>query len=105
MHLVLSTCSPDQAPTLARRIVEERFAACCNAIPGVQSTYWWEGVVQTEAETLLVFKTPADRVQALMTRLTELHPYDVPEVLSFPIAAGFEPYLAWVEREGRPVPD
>lgn len=104
MHLVLSTCTPQEAPALARQIVEERFAACCNALPGVMSTYWWEGAVQTDTEVLLVFKTPADRVSALMARLEELHPYDVPEILAFPIEAGHAPYLAWVEREARPTP-
>lgn len=102
MHLVLSTCAPADAPALARQLVEERFAACCNAIPGVQSTYWWEGKVQIDTEVLMVFKTPEDRVPALMARLAELHPYDVPEILAFPIEAGFEPYLAWVDREARP---
>jgi periplasmic divalent cation tolerance protein len=103
MHVVLSTCSPADARGIARRLVEERLAACCNAVPGVESTYWWEGEVQTDSETLLIFKTPGDRVAALMARLEELHPYDVPEMLALPVEAGFEPYIAWVEREGRPV--
>ena len=104
MHLVLSTCSPDAASALARQLVEERFAACCNAIPGVWSTYWWDGRLQTDTEVLMVFKAPADRVPALMARLAELHPYDVPEILALPVEAGFEPYLAWVDRETRPSP-
>lgn len=101
MHLVLSTCGAAAAPELARALVEARLAACCNAIPGIASTYWWEGRVQTDTEVLLIFKTPAERVPALMERLAALHPYEVPEILAFPIEAGFAPYLAWVEREAR----
>jgi periplasmic divalent cation tolerance protein len=99
MNLVLSTCPHDAAPELARRIVEERLAACCNCVPGVQSTYWWQGRVTTDTEALLVFKVPADRAERLMARLKELHPYELPEILLLPVSGGFEPYLSWVARE------
>lgn len=99
IKLVLSTCPAEAAPELARCLVAERLAACCNCLPGVQSTYWWEGRVTTDTEALLIFKVPQARVQALMTRLKELHPYELPEILALPVESGFEPYLAWVARE------
>ena len=50
---------------------------------------------------LLLLKTQADRVPALIARATELHPYDLPEVLSLPVDAGLAPYLEWVRVESR----
>lgn len=102
LKLVLSTAPGDAAPDLARRIVSERLAACCNLVPGVESYYWWEGKVTHDAEALLVFKTPADRVEDLMRRLVELHPYDLPEILVLEVSAGLESYLAWACAEARP---
>lgn len=101
MKLVLSTCSPKDAPGLARQIVQERLAACCNMLGQVASLYWWHGELQEDTETLLVFKTADDRLEAMMQRLAELHPYDVPEILAFEAWAGFDPYLSWIERESR----
>lgn len=99
LHVVLSTCPEAEAARLAEAIVGERLAACCNRVAGVASTYWWEGRLNTETEALLIFKTPAERVEALTARLGELHPYDVPEILALPVASGLEAYMAWVRRE------
>lgn len=102
MKFVLSTCGAKAAPTLARQLVQERLAACCNMLGQVESVYWWQGELTQDSETLLVFKTADDRLDALMYRLAEIHPYDVPEILAFDAIAGFNPYLEWLERETRP---
>ncbi len=90
---------PEVAAGIARTLVSERLAACGNVIPGLTSIYRWEGVVQEDPETLLVLKTPRERVAALIRRIGELHPYDVPEVLSLPVEEGLPAYLSWVESE------
>ena len=84
---------------LARALVEERLAACVNLVPGIRSFYRWEGAVQDDAEVLLVVKTRAERGAALATRVKELHPYDLPEVLELPAVGGSAAYLRWVEEE------
>jgi periplasmic divalent cation tolerance protein len=68
----------------------------------VRSIYRWEGEVQDDAEVLLVIKTVAERLDALVERVNALHSYDLPEVLALPAAGGSAPYLAWVGREVRP---
>ena len=73
-----------------------------NLVPGVRSIYRFEGAVQDEAETLLIVKTRAERVQALEARVRALHPYQLPEVLRVEVAGGSPPYLAWVLEETKP---
>lgn len=84
---------------LARELVEERLAACGNVIPGLVSVYWWEGEVQRDDEVLVIFKTRRDRVEKLRSRLTELHPYEVPEFLALPVERAHEAYARWVAAE------
>jgi periplasmic divalent cation tolerance protein len=80
--IVLSAVgSQPDAQKIARTLVEERLAACVNVVPGVVSTYRWNGVVETENELMLVIKTLAERVDALKARLLQLHPYELPEVV------------------------
>jgi periplasmic divalent cation tolerance protein len=95
---VVLVTTPDEtvARTLARALVEERLAACGNIVPAITSIFSWQGAVQQEAEALLVLKTSAERVEALRARVVELHPYDVPEVLSLAVDAGNQPYLDWL---------
>ena len=97
IRLVLTTCaSPGKASKLARALVEERLAACATLIPGVQSIYHWEGVIETSTETLLLLKTGPDQLAALETRLHALHSYKTPEFLVLDVEAVSRPYLEWL---------
>ena len=93
----LSTC-PDAATAgaIASALVHESLAACVNQLPGVRSTYRWQGAVHTDEEVLLVIKTTAGRLPALRERLLALHPYELPELVTLPVSDGHAPYLDWV---------
>ena len=95
--LVLTTApNGEVAALLAAALVDERLAACVSQIPGVLSRYRWAGNVEEAAEVLVLVKTRAAHQDAVMRRLAELHPYDVPEVLVLPIVGGHIPYLDWI---------
>jgi periplasmic divalent cation tolerance protein len=94
--------SAEEADRLARTIVAERLAACANIIPGMRSVYWWEGAIGEAAETVVLFKTRADRFEALAARAKELHSYDCPCVVALPVTAGLPAYLGWIEAESTP---
>jgi periplasmic divalent cation tolerance protein len=98
--LALSTC-PDEATArqIAATLVEERLATCVNRVSGVASTYFWDGRLQEDSEILLIIKTSAARVDALVERFKTLHPYELPELIVLPVTGGNEAYLRWV-REG-----
>jgi periplasmic divalent cation tolerance protein len=89
------------AAEIATALVEVNLAACVNRLPGVKSWYRWEGRLEQEEEVLLLIKTVRSRYAALETTIRKLHPYDVPEVLAVPIAAGSEVYLRWVSDSTR----
>lgn len=86
----------EDAEYIAREMVERRLAACVNILPPVTSVYRWQGEVTREPEHLLLMKTRQDRFEALRARLVEIHPYETPEVVALPVAAGHLPYLQWV---------
>ncbi len=77
-------------------MVELRLAACVNVLPGIQSYYWWEGKIAADGESLLVLKCRAGDVPALEDAIRSVHPYELPEVIAFDVAAGSGDYLKWV---------
>ena len=93
---LVTAASAIEGERIATALVEERLAACVNVLPGVISTFRWEGAVQREPEVLLIGKTRAERMPAVIARVQALHSYSVPEVLAVPILAGAGPYLAWL---------
>lgn len=96
--VILTTC-PDEAAAarIAQDLVESGLAACVSRLGPVHSTYRWQGAVQDEPEVLLVIKTVSARYPELEMRLKSLHPYEVPEIIALPVAAGSAEYLAWLE--------
>ncbi len=103
MRLVLSSCPPDAAERLAAALVEARLAACVSVIPQAVSRYRWQGAVVCDAESLLLCKTAADRVQALCEELQRLHPYTVPEILVLSADSAVAAYARWALEQTRPL--
>ncbi|MEJ2215703.1 MAG: divalent-cation tolerance protein CutA [Gemmatimonadota bacterium] len=95
-RVVLVTAPEETAEPLVTTLVEERLAACGNIVPGVLSIFRWQGTVEREREVLIMLKTTESAVPALLHRTSELHPYDVPEMLVVRVEAGHGPYLDWV---------
>lgn len=101
-RVLLCTCpDADAAASIARTLVGERLAACANIVPGIRSIYRWKGEVCDDPEVLLIIKTDAARVDALIERAVAVHPYDCPEVIALPVEAGFDPYLSWITDQTR----
>lgn len=98
MRLIIVTVPKDKSETVGRTVVEERLAACVNIAPSVRSIYRWKGSVETEEEALMFFKTTEAAQMSLTKRIRELHPYEVPEIISFEIKAseGNADYLDWI---------
>jgi len=86
----------ETATRIARALVEERLAACVQALPGMISTYRWQGEVERADEVLLLAKTTRARLKALEARVGELHPHEVPELLAVDVVDGRDSYLDWI---------
>ena len=97
--LALSTF-PDRetAQRISNQLIIEKFAACANILPGIESIYRWKERIETGNETLVFFKLSEDRQSAFQEKLRSLHPYDVPEIIFVPVVSGLAEYLRWVDQ-------
>ena len=101
IRIVLSTfADADSAANVVRSLVSEKLAACGTIIPGARSIYFWKGVLEDNAEALVIFKIAAVNEGEFIRRLGELHPYDVPEIVSLSPSKWNETYGRWVEGTG-----
>ena len=98
MYLILSTCPIDQAQILAEQLVQHRHAACVNLLPHIHSIYRWQGEICQDKETLMFIKTAQHQVEQCVAYLKEIHPYDVPEIITFPVdtQTSLSAYVQWV---------
>lgn len=99
--LVVLTNLPDAASAerLARQLIEQRAAACVNQLAPCSSTYRWQGEIETATEVPLLIKTTRAAYPRLEQAIRAAHPYELPEIVALPVAAGLLAYLAWVGQE------
>jgi periplasmic divalent cation tolerance protein len=94
--VMVSVPSEEVGQRIANALVEERLAACVQIVGGVTSVYRWKEKVESDVENLLLIKTREELVELLIARVSSLHPYDTPEIISLPIVAGSSQYLNWL---------
>jgi periplasmic divalent cation tolerance protein len=97
--LVMTTFETEaDARNAAEVLIEERLAACVQIVP-CRSVYRWEGAIEDGEEFRLDIKTDKARIGALLQKITDIHPYDEPELLVFDAAGASPSYAAWVNTE------
>jgi len=99
--MIVMTNLPDAetAAQVGRAVLEARVAACVNRLGPVESEYWWQGSLERATEWPLLIKTTQACYATLEATIRQHHPYEVPEIVAWPVSAGFSPYLAWVRDE------
>jgi periplasmic divalent cation tolerance protein len=99
--IVVITTLPDRraAMDLATSLVGARLAACASILGECASIYRWQGKLEKAFEVPLLLKTSAMQYAALEAAIRARHPYELPEILAFPAAAGLAAYLDWVKAE------
>ena len=102
-YVIVLTTLPASADgvAFARTLVAEHLAACVNVLPDMHSFYWWNDKVEQDRERQIVIKTTGTRLDELQSRICELHPYEVPELLVVRVDGGDEAYLNWMSQATR----
>jgi periplasmic divalent cation tolerance protein len=96
-----TTATKEEADKIACALVEQRLAACAQVSGPIESTYWWQGAVETSQEWRCRLKTKESRFAEVEAAIRALHAYTVPQIVAWPISHGSKDYLDWMETEVR----
>ena len=86
----------NEAEKISRVLLDKRLIACANIIENVKSAFWWHDKLESAEEVLLIAKTSASLIKKLIKAVKAVHSYDIPEIIAFPVADGYKPYLKWI---------
>jgi len=94
---VLSTIgSKKEAQSLAKILVKEKLAACVQIVSDLESHYFWQGKLKQDKEFLLIIKTRKILFSKLVKTIQKNHPYEVPQIVAFPIVGSTTSYFQWM---------
>ena len=98
---IIKTTLPDswrefEVTSFAQSLVEK--GAACVQHHKVSSTYKWEGKIQSENEWALQIKVSGTNKQAVIDQMSEMHPYDVPQIVMHECEAS-QDYGEWVNSQ------
>jgi len=101
--LFIYVTAPDKESALkyCETLVRERLAACANVLEKATSIYWWNDRIQTATECVCIFKTSKERFEAFLARAKEIHPYEVPCIVAWPLERGNPEFMRWISEETR----
>src|SRR4030043_500258 len=97
--ILITTSTEEEAHKIAEQLLTKRKAACVNIVPKVDSSFWWQGKLDSAQESLLIIKTRASLLQEVIDLVKKAHSYSVPEIIALPIIGGNQDYLNWIDDE------
>ncbi len=103
--VVTSVGTEQQAVEISEELVAKRLATCVNIVPCLRSIYRWKGKVCEDTEYLLMIKTRRSLFPAVSEAIREIHSYELPEVLEFPVGNAEPNFHRWVVEMATGVPE
>lgn len=90
--------SIDEARKVARFLVQERYVACAQITPWIESIYLWKGQLETTQESKIILKTRKDLFEEIKKIIIENSTYQLPEIVYHYIDGGSIEYLDWIRQ-------
>ena len=97
--IIIYVTNPDKeiAKQIGDYLLQLKLVACFNVFP-IESSYWWNGNIETSGEYVSLLKTRAEYWETLCSEIKKIHPYEVPCILKINIEAN-EEYKKWIFAE------
>jgi periplasmic divalent cation tolerance protein len=102
IQVVTTTADKESAEKISTQILNRRLGACVQISGPVESSYWWNGRIETAREYLCTIKTLKEKFSSLEKLILEHHPYDKPEILATPVVEITAEYKAWLLEQLKP---
>jgi len=99
MYIVIfiTVSNKKEAKRIASGLIRNKLAACVNIALKIESFFWWQGKPDKAKEMLLIAKSKKQNFNKIIKLVKSLHSYEVPEIIALPVAAGYKPYLKWID--------
>jgi len=96
--IMVSVGSEQQAITIAEELIQQELIACVNILPTMRSIYRFKGRIFDDEENLLLIKTSKKLFDEVSAVISQMHTYEVPEIIGVRVDRCEENFRDWVEQ-------
>jgi periplasmic divalent cation tolerance protein len=83
---------------LAYQLIKEKLAICIHEFSTITSFYEWNNAMEQSNEKLVHIKAKKHHFTTIESIITDVHPYDIPEIITIPMGLISQPYLEWTNK-------
>jgi len=95
IYLVLTAeVDEKRANKIAEVLLRQKLIPCIT-FKNIESHFWWEGEIKKSIEIQLIIKCKEENINKVCEKISEIHSYDLPEIIYFPVSADKD-YYKWV---------
>ena len=95
IYLVLTAeVDEKRANKIAEVLLRQKLIPCIT-FKNIESHFWWEGEIKKSIEIQLIIKCKEENINKVCEKISEIHSYDLPEIIYFPVSAD-KAYYKWV---------
>ena len=87
-----------EARTIAHVMNEEKLSVCVQYCP-IVSIYTWKGKLEETKEFLIIIKSTQNKFEKIKKKLEEIHPYELPQIISIKNDNYTQKYFNWIVKE------
>lgn len=95
--VITTTSKKEDAEEIAKTLLTKKLAGCVQIIGPMDSYYYWKDELCQDEEWICLIKSNKENYPTLEKTIQEIHPYEVPEIISLPIEEGSKDYLSWLK--------
>jgi periplasmic divalent cation tolerance protein len=100
--LTVSVPSQEVGRAISNALLNSRLVACSQLTGAIESSYWWDGKIETSSEFLLICKTAITDVNPIEEAVRTHHPYETPQIVFTAISEASSSYARWLCDECMP---
>jgi len=88
-----------EAKKICSYLIQKKIIACANIFPSHTALYEWKGKSIISQETAAIIKTKKTNLKKAQQVICQMHSYDVPCVVFWPLSKGHPDFLSWIHSQ------
>ena len=99
ISIITTTKSKKNAEMISEQVLRAKLSPCVQKISNVNAMFRWNGKIKKQEEIMLVIKTSRSKLKKIKELISDLHEYDIPEIISYDFDIVSEKYKKWFDGE------